>query len=131
MGIDYDIINLEGDVIASKPIKWIIETYDYYPKDIQTFLGYCNHQIKELADRLILMKQDISEIKYDLIKNLDRYDNLDDLIKYVKLKLEIYEDHPSRYYDPEFVEFNLEKFQNLKKFLEQYNSEFYKGELSY
>jgi hypothetical protein len=131
MTVDYDIINIEGDIVASQPIKWLIETYNYHPKDIQSFLEFCNTKIKELSERLILMKQNIAEIKYDIIKNIDKHDNIEDLLKHLKLKIELYEVHPSRYYDIEFIEFNLDKFQNLKLFLEKYNNKLYQGELSY
>jgi hypothetical protein len=131
MTIEYEIFNTEGTTIEMIPIKWLIETYDYRPKDIQSFLEFCNHQIKELSNRLIQMKQDIAEIKYDIIKNLDKHFNIEDLLKHLKLKIELYDNHPSRYYEPEFVEFNLEKFQSLKALLEKYNNQLYQGEISY
>jgi hypothetical protein len=131
MTIEYEIFNSEGNTVEIIPIKWLVETYNYHPKDIQSFLEFCIYQIEELSNRLILMKQDISEIRNDIIKNLDKHDNLEDLLKHLKLKIELYEEHPSRYYDIEFIEFNLEKFQNLKLILEKYNNELYKGELSY
>jgi actin-related protein len=131
MGFEYDIINIEGDIVDSKPIKWLVETYNYHPKDIKSFLQFCINQIEKLSNRLMIMKQDISEIRNDIIKNLDKHDNLEDLLRHLKLKIELYEEHPSRYYDIEFIEFNLDNFENLKIFLDKYNNQLYQGELSY
>lgn len=99
MGFDYEIFNLEGTTVDILPIKWILENYNYLPTDIQSFINFCNKQINELSNKLIAIKQDIAEIKYDLIKNLDKHNNIEDLLKYLKLKLEIYEVHPSKCYD--------------------------------
>ena len=85
------------------------------------------HKKKRSIKKFNIMEL-ISENDIDaIIKNLDKHDNLEDLLKHLKLKIELYENHPSRYYDPGLVEFDLEKIQYLKSILEKYNSPLYQA----
>lgn len=125
----YEIIDIEGNDIDNMSISWLIETFNYYPKDISTFIIFCNSKIEELSNKVMALKRDIFEIKYDIIRNMDKYNNLEDLLNHLKLKIEIYENHYLCNYNIELDEYYLEKFQNLKIFLQKYNNQLYYGEI--
>ena len=138
MGLDFDIINITGELINRYPIKWLhyydssfINTFNRTNTNIKNIILYCDEQIHILKNKTYEFDK-IDKIKYLEFNEKKEYlmslivstnDN-EELNKLIDLIYSIvYEKVEDSNYS------TLKSFESFKLFLEKYIE--YKYEISY
>ncbi len=111
----------KDNIIDRLSCNWLL-LYNDKP-NIDYLLEYCENKIQEYSYRIYLIENtNIDEIKKTIMNQIDKIDNLSDLIEYLKkkgdrLNQDFYDVHWS---DQELLESEIIRFEKLKEFLMKY-----------